>query len=493
MGRTILLSPRSFKQRSPVHAMTRTIFAAATLCAAVGAAARLQAQSGATRPAAGPTFSKDVAPIFYQNCTNCHRSGEIGPMSLLTYRDARPWAKSIAAKVAAGTMPPWHADPASGEFVNDRRLTDADKETILKWANAGAPEGDPTDLPPPPQYTEGWQVGRPDVIFALGEDYPVPATGMIEYKYFEVPTNFTEDKWVQAFEVRPGDPSVVHHVIVFARTPARPGSEKPADGDTASPDPNTRGGANAQGTTAPAPRRQSPFTFAPGMEEPKNEAVEAAKRAPNNDRPAPRGGPGAFVAAFAPGQAVRKYEEGTAIKIPAEATLVFQMHYTASGKATKDRSQVGFVFAKQPPRQEVIIAALQNANFTLPAGAPDARVDAEMTLNRDVTIWSMLPHTHVRGKRWHLEATYPDGRTQTILDVPKYDFNWQTDYVFKQPLKLPKGTKVHTTAWYDNSAANKSNPDPTVDVHWGDQTWQEMQFTAFAFSLDSSPAPTVQQ
>jgi hypothetical protein len=477
--------------------MTRTIFAAATLCAAVCAGAQLHAQSAATPPAVGPTFSRDVAPVFYKNCTSCHRAGEIGPMSLVTYQDARPWAKSIAAKVAAGAMPPWHADPASGEFVNDRRLSDADKETIVKWVNSGAPEGDPKDLPPLPQFTDGWQVGRPDVVFALGEDYPVPASGTIEYKYFEVPTNFTEDKWVRAFEVRPGDRSVVHHVIVFARVPARPGADKPTAGNTTGTDTNTQGtnaqSPNAQRPNAQAPRRQSPFTFAPGMEEPKDEAVAAAKRAPNNDRPAPRGGPGAFVAAFAPGQAVRRYDEGTAIRIPAGATLVFQMHYTASGKATTDRSQVGLVFAKQPPRQEVAIAALQNANFTLPAGAPDVRVDAEMTLNRDMTIWSMLPHTHVRGKRWHLEATYPDGRTETILDVPKYDFNWQTDYVFKQPLKLPKGTRVHTTAWYDNSAANKSNPDPTVDVHWGDQTWQEMQFTAFAFSVDSSPAATVHE
>ena len=455
--------------------MRRKILAAAVVCA-TGAAGQLLAQSPAPTPAAAPTFSKDVAPIFYRNCTSCHRSGEIGPMALVTYQDARPWARSIAAKVASGTMPPWHADPGHGEFANDRRLNAGDKETILQWIANGAPEGNPADLPPAPTYADGWQVGQPDAVFALLEDYPVPSSGTIEYKYFEVPTHFTEDKWVRAFEVRPGDRSVVHHVIVFARPPAKPDQER----EKAPPN----GGAQK-------PKRQGPFSFAPGMEEPKNDAVEAARKAPNNDRPAPKG-VGSFVAAFAPGQAVRTYAEGTAVKIPAGATLVFQMHYTASGKATTDRSKVGLVFAKEPPRQEVIIAALQNANFTLPAGAPDVQVDAEMTLNQDMTIWSMLPHTHVRGKRWHLEATYPDGRTETILDVPRYDFNWQTDYVFKQPLKLPKGTKVRTSAWYDNSAANKSNPDSTVDVHWGDQTWQEMQFTAFAFTLDPAPTSTVQ-
>jgi hypothetical protein len=453
--------------------MTRTILGAATLSAVICSAARVDAQSAAT----GPTFTRDVAPVLYRNCTSCHRVGEIGPMPLVTYQDARPWAKSIAAQVAARTMPPWHADPSHGEFVNDRRLSDADRETILTWVRNGAPEGNPAELPAPPTYADGWQIGQPDAIFALGEDYPVPASGTIEYKYFEVPTQFTEDKWVQAFEVRPGDRSVVHHVIVFARPPRRAA----APGDQSAE-------GNAEGANTQTPRRPSTFTFAPGMQEPRSEAVTAAKRAPNNDRPSPRGGNGAFVAAFAPGQAVRAYAEGTAIKIPAGATLVFQMHYTASGKATTDRSKIGMVFAKEPPRQQVVIAALQNANFTLPAGAPDVKVDAEMTVNQDVTIWSMLPHTHVRGKRWHLEATYPDGRTETILEVPKYDFNWQTDYVFKRPLRLPKGTKVRTTAWYDNSAANKSNPDPNVDVHWGDQTWQEMQFTAFAYSLDSSPA-----
>ena len=458
------------------------VVAALGALALSAAAASLHAQ----QPAAAnrvPTYSKDVAPIFYKNCTSCHRAGEIGPMALVTYQDARPYAKSIANKVAAGVMPPWYGE-SSHAFTNDRRLSDADRATILAWANGGAPEGNKADLPPAPTFADGWQIGQPDVVFALQEDYPVPASGQIEYKYFEVPTNFTEDRWVKAFEVRPGDRSVVHHIIVFGRPPQRP--EPPA------PAPDTTAGAGAAAPAAPRP--QPPFTFAAGMQEPRDEAVQAAKRAPNNDRPAPRAGTGPFVADFAPGQAVRVYAEDTAIKVPAGTTLVFQIHYTASGKATTDRSKLGLVFAKEKPKTEVMIAALQNANFTLPAGQPDAKVEAEMTLNRDTTIWSLLPHTHVRGKRWEYQAIYPDGRTEMILSVPKYDFNWQTEYVFKQPLKMPKGTKIHSIAWYDNSTANKSNPDPTADVHWGDQTWQEMQFTAFAFSFDpvtstTAPAP----
>ncbi len=458
------------------------VVAALGALALSAAAASLHAQ----QPAAAnrvPTYSKDVAPIFYKSCTSCHRAGEIGPMALVTYQDARPYAKSIANKVAAGVMPPWYGE-SSHAFTNDRRLSDADRATILAWANGGAPEGNKADLPPAPTFADGWQIGQPDVVFALQEDYPVPASGQIEYKYFEVPTNFTEDRWVKAFEVRPGDRSVVHHIIVFGRPPQRP--EPPA------PAPDTTAGAGAAAPAAPRP--QPPFTFAAGMQEPRDEAVQAAKRAPNNDRPAPRAGTGPFVADFAPGQAVRVYAEDTAIKVPAGTTLVFQIHYTASGKATTDRSKLGLVFAKEKPKTEVMIAALQNANFTLPAGQPDAKVEAEMTLNRDTTIWSLLPHTHVRGKRWEYQAIYPDGRTEMILSVPKYDFNWQTEYVFKQPLKMPKGTKIHSIAWYDNSTANKSNPDPTADVHWGDQTWQEMQFTAFAFSFDpvtstTAPAP----
>lgn len=441
--------------------------AAATVCGlAIAAGAHLGAQELAGRaPGSIPTYSRDVAPIVYRNCTSCHRAGEIGPMPLITYQDARPWARAIRLRVAMGAMPPWHADPAHGEFVNDRRLSEADRNTILAWADGGAPEGDPRDLPERPTFTDGWQIREPDAVLAMQEEYPVLASGTIEYKYFEVPTNFTEDKYVTAYEVRPGDRSVVHHAIVFVRPPARPASAEAAR------------------------RREPAFTFAPGMEAPRDDAARAAKRAPNNDRPAPAGRTGSYLATYALGQAVRILAEGTAIRIPAGATLVFQMHYTAGNKPTTDRSRIGLVFAREKPRQEVIVATLVNGNFTIPAGVANVAVDAEMTLNRDATIWSMLPHTHVRGKRWEYRATYPDGRTEMILSVPTYDFNWQTDYVFKEPLRLPKGTKIWSTAWYDNSSSSRSNSDPSVDVHWGDQTWDEMQFTAISLTVERQPDP----
>jgi hypothetical protein len=457
----------------------RTTVAAAALWMLAGAVGvQVGAQSPATSPAAGPTFAKDVAPIFYKNCTNCHRPGEIAPMSLMTFNDARPWAKSIATQVAKGAMPPWHADPAHGEFLNDRRLTETEKTTIVAWANAGAPEGNPSDLPAQPTYASEWLLGQPDAVFSMQEDYPIPAQGTIAYQYFEVPTTFTEDKWIQAMEVRAGNPSVLHHVIVYSRAPLPPQPPPPAPSAT------------------PQPRPAPVFIFAKGTAIPAGQtggpALPADQRKPvePNDRPAPRR-MGPSVGGFAPGQFLRVYQEGTAMKLTAGSTLILQSHYTANGKPTTDRTRIAVKFAKAKPQTEVHFASLINGGLHIPPGASDYRVDAEMTLGQDVTMWSMLPHTHVRGVRWTYDATYPDGRTETILSVPKYDFSWQTDYVFKQPLKLPKGTTIHATAWYDNSTANKSNPDPTKDVWWGDQTWEEMMFTGLTFSIDPAPpAPT---
>ena len=272
--------------------------------------------------AGAPTFTKDVAPIFYKNCTVCHRPGALAPMSLLTYADARPWTRSIATNVTRGTMPPWHADPAHGEFLNDRHLSQADKDTIVNWVSAGAPEGNAADLPSQPVYPDGWAIGKPDAIFAIAEDYPVPASGTVDYKYFEVPTNFTEDKWIQAFEVKPGEPSVVHHVIVYARPPQRP---RPAVAADAAP-----GGASATG--APQQRRQPPFSFAPNMEEPDDVKAGAAHAAVENDRPAPEGGIGMFVGGYTPGQSFRVFQPGSSMRLPAGSTIVFQMHYTATGR-----------------------------------------------------------------------------------------------------------------------------------------------------------------
>ena len=456
--------------------MTRKLLVvAAALISMAGAAVPVQVGAQSASAGAPPTFSRDVAPILYRSCTSCHRPGEIGPMSLLSYQEARPWAKAIGTRVNAGTMPPWHADPAIGEFVNDRRLSAAEKETIAQWVAAGAPEGDPKDLPARPHYAEGWLIGEPDAVLPMREDYPIPAAGTIAYQYFEVPTNFTEDKWIQAFEVRPGNRAVVHHVIVYTRPPAPPSPP-----------------AGAESPARPARRPAPLFTFADDMDIPPGQTggpeLPPDQRKPlgPNDRPAPKM-LGPSIGAYVPGEASRVYPLDTAARLVAGSTLIFQMHYTTTGKPTTDRTSIGLVFAKERPKTELRSTALINGNIHIPAGAADHRVDATMTINRDVTLWGMLPHTHVRGKRWSYDVTYPDGRTEALLSVPKYDFDWQTDYVFKRPVKLPKGTRLHATAWYDNSPNNKSNPDSTKDVWWGDQTWEEMMFTGLTYSVDPAP------
>jgi len=422
------------------------------------------AQTGSNQ---SPTFSRDVAPLFFEHCTTCHRPGEVAPMSLLTYKDARPWARSIASQVRSGKMPPWHADPAIGHFSNERRLTEAQKATIVAWVDAGAPEGNPADLPAAPRYTPGWRIGQPDVVLQMQEDYPIPATGEVPYVYFEVPANYDEDRWVKAWEVRPGNPAVVHHVIVYLRQPEREESA-PASAD------------------APArPRPRGAVTMAEGMEIPAGQTggkplPEGQRKVFANARPRPRGLSGS-IGGFVPGNGTKVMAEGTALRLPKGSSLVFQMHYTTTGEATTDRTSMGLVFAREAPKMPLSGTALVNGSLHIPPGASNHRVDAEMTLNRDLLLFSMIPHTHVRGVRWYYEVKYPDGRVEPILSVPNYDFEWQHTYEFARPLELPTGTVIKASAWYDNSAANKSNPDPTADVWWGDQTWEEMMFTSFTY------------
>lgn len=401
-----------------------------------------------TASASAPTFSKDVAPIIFEHCANCHRPGEIAPMSLLTYEQVRPWAKSIREKVSLGLMPPWHADAPHGTFANDRRLTDSDKDILIRWASSGAPEGNPRDLPPAPKFTEGWEIGKPDVVLSI-QPYEVPASGTIDYQNFSVPTNFTEDKWVQAIEIRPGAPSVVHHVLVFSREPdaaARP----PAYLSVVPPRPAAfarAGGAGAQ----PQPQRL---------------------------------GPAALIATMAPGTKAMTLRPGSAIRIGAGAVLSFQLHYTTNGKASVDQTSIGMIFAKEPPQQEVRTGSFVNSVFHIPAGAADEAVDSAIEFQQDSHILALFPHTHLRGKSWRYVLVYPDGRSEPVLSVPKYDFNWQTFYEFATPLVVPKGSRLEATAHYDNSINNPSNPDAKVEVRWGEQTWNEMQYSGIVYTVD---------
>jgi len=407
-----------------------------------------QAQTVPASPV--PTFTKDVAPILYANCVSCHRAGEIAPMSLLTYAEARPWAQAIVRRTADRSMPPWHADAPAGTFTNERRLTEHQKDVLARWASGGAPQGDPAELPSRPSFTDGWQIGKPDQIFEMAEDYAVPARGEIQYENFYVPTHFTEAKWVKAIEARPGNRALVHHILVYYEAP---------------PD------------EAPAP----PIVL-PNRKD--SEGVTHQQGLRPAQRPV---GPQRLIATYAPGTNPQMFPAGTAIRLAPGGVLHFQMHYTSNSTAGTDRSKVGLVFADAPPATEMRVSQFLNAGLLLPAGAADTAVSTDVTFAQDATVWGLFPHTHVRGKRWSYVLQLPDGSSKPILSVPRYDFNWQTYYMFTEPLQVPKGARIVSTAWYDNSAANRSNPDPSIDVRWGDQTWEEMQYTGILFSDRTGP------
>ena len=418
----------------------------AVLCGAAVISGQAQA------PQAGdvPTFSKDIAPILYANCTGCHRPGEIAPMSLLTYAEARPWAQAISRRVGDGSMPPWHADAPLDTFANERRLTPAQKELIARWAAGGAPQGDPALLPKAPTLAEGWRIGAPDQVFELSEAYSVPSEGTIEYENFYVPTGFTEAKWVQAIEARPGNRTLVHHILVYYQAPPEASGPQP-------------------------------------ILQPNREHNRLPQRSQGQRPSQPPVGPSRLIATYAPGTDPQVFPLGTAMRLPPGGVLHFQMHYTANGKAGADRSKVGFIFAKEPPQTEMRATAFLNAKLVLPPGVANTAISTDVAFAQDATVFGLFPHTHVRGTRWNYVLELPDGTSKPILSVPKYDFNWQTFYLFKEPLQVPKGARIVSTAWYDNSKANRFNPDPSVEVLWGDQTWEEMQYTGILYSARTAP------
>jgi len=399
--------------------------------------------SAATNPPQ-VTFSKDVAPILAKNCQGCHRPGEAAPMALLTYQQARPWAKAIKEAVLLKKMPPWFADPHYSKFRNDRSMAQKDIDTLVAWADLGAPEGNPKDLPKPMTFVDGWNIGQPDLVLEMPAAFDVPASGTVEYQYVIIPTKFTEDRWVQMAEVRPGNRSIVHHVIAFIRDPK----------------------SNWMRDHEPG------VVFVPEKKSGRNE-----------------GSPSDSLAGFAPGMPPIVLEPGQGRLVKAGSDIVFQLHYTANGKAAQDRTKVGLVFCKQPPAQRVLTLGATNNKFAIPPGDGNYRVDSEMELNHEVRLTSMLPHMHLRGKDFEYRLVFPTGETQTILRVPRYDFGWQLWYEPVQDILLPKGTKISCTAHFDNSANNPANPDPAKEVKWGDQSWEEMMIGFFSVSFPADMDP----
>lgn len=403
------------------------------------------------------TFSRDVLPILQKRCQACHRAGEVAPMSFLTYEEVRPWAKAMREAVLLRKMPPWFADPAErGKFTNERSLSQSEIDTLAAWADGGAREGDPKDAPKPLEFADGWSIGKPDVILEMPNEFQVPATGTIDYQYILIPTNFTEDKWVEKIEARPGDRKVLHHGVVMAREPG------------------------------------SPYFRAvkPGVPFPVPDSGKQKKREDTGDG-VWWAAPGTeIISTYAPGAVPYQVGAGQARLIKAGSDLLLQMHYTSNGKAASDRTRVGIVFAKEPPKERVKNMLVYNPFMRIPAGAPNHRVEARVTLDASATITSMFPHMHVRGKAFEYRVVYPTGESEVLLSVPKYDFNWQLTYFLNQPKLLPKGTRIECTAWFDNSLNNPANPDPKAEVWWGDQTWEEMLagFLDLAFDAKMDPA-----
>jgi len=378
-------------------------------------------------PTAGRTYSRDIAPILQSRCQGCHRPGRIGPFALLDYDDARDWSAMIREVVVERRMPPWHADSRHGSFRNRRALSNEEIETISSWVEQGAPRGDPADLPPPVEWSDAWSIGAPDAIFAMPEEKKLPADGILQYEYFVVPTGIDADRWIERAEVLPGDASVVHHVIVYIRRKDEPLYR--FDGETTA------------------------------------------------------------LVGWAPGDIPLVCPDGTAVLLPAGADLLFEIHYTPNGRATRDRTRVGIVWAKSPPRRQSRSNIFASHAMDIPAGDPHYRLEHSYRFREDVRLISLMPHMHVRGKAYRYLAEYPDGREEVLLSVPRWDFNWQTVYTFAEPLAIPKGTRIRAIAHWDNSLGNPNNPDPTARVRYGLQTHEEMMNGWLHFDVQA-PAET---
>lgn len=360
------------------------------------------------------SYSKEIAPLLEKNCVSCHREGGIGSWAMTEYNMIRGFAPMIREVVRTQRMPPWHADPHFGTFANDRSLSVAERQKLVHWVEAGAPRGDgPDPLKLAKNDWPEWALGEPDAIVEI-TPHTVPATGTVPYQYQYVKNPLQKDVWVRAVEIIPGDRKALHHVITsFGKVG-------------------------------------------------KNGRLERTSR---------RG-----LGGYVPGAVADEFPEGTGTFLPADATFMFQMHYTSYGKQATDKSRMALYFHEEKPKHELDGLVLMNTRINIPAHSNGHTETASQVIDKDVLVYSLLPHAHFRGKAMEFRAEYADGRKEVLLSVPHYDFNWQTDYVLKQPKLIPAGTRiVHTTSW-DNSATNPANPDASRDVPWGQQSWDEMLF-----------------
>jgi len=459
----------------------RIIIVVTVLCAAAALFALPAGRAKDTKPSAkNVTFTKDVAPIFFKNCAECHRPGEAAPFSALSYKDARPWARSIREQVVSREMPPWRADSHVGQFKNDRRLTDAEIETITAWVDGGAKEGDPNHLPPVPEFADGWAIGKPDLIIPMPEEFTLDASGPDEYQYFEVDPGFTEDKYVQMAEARPGNRRIVHHILAFVQPPPKDG-QSPKKMTKEEIERMELGSIFYRDGFLMRAKPDAPV-YDDGCALPNGGQGADRDAAPRESR---LGGLRMMLTGFAPGMNPWVWEPGTVKRIPAGSKITFQVHYSKVGGSTqKDRSMIGLIFAKEPPQRLIITRMISNNYFRIPPGAANHRVTACWTATEDVRLTAAMPHMHVRGKAIEVKAFYPDGRSETLLNVPNYSFAWQTFYYFKQPMAIPKGTRLLVTGYFDNSPKNKYNPDPTRAVRFGEPTYDEMMGSFIDYTIE---------
>lgn len=417
--------PKKTYLRDAIAALLKQAPVSITATTAPGCALDHEAKAAAAVAPAAVTYHNQVSRILQANCVECHRHGAVAPFSLETYEDVIENAGMIRKQVSRGAMPPWFAEPLAGldhsPWMNDRSLSAQDKTELLTWLNSDRPKGDPNDAPRPVKYPEEWTIGKPGLVVQLPKPISIKAEGTMPYQVVTVDTHFPEDRWVQAYEIIPTDRKVVHHVIVQVR--------------------------------------------------PKGEKTKVAGE----------DGAAGYWAAYVPGNASHIYPAGFAKKLPAEATVIFQIHYTPAGKATEDQLKLGLVFATAPPRYAVHTASVANPKINIPPGDPHHVEVGERALPTDMNITGLMAHMHVRGKAFKFEATLPNGKTETLLDLPRYDFNWQLRYDYAQPKFLPRGTLVKITAVYDNSENNPANPDATKTVKWGQQTYDEMMIGYFEY------------
>ena len=392
-------------------------------------------------PGAGtvtPTFFRDVLPILQQHCQRCHRPGEIAPFPLVTYDQARKRAIDIRDAVREKKMPPWFADPRFGRFSNDPSLTPQEIATLVSWVDTKTPAGDPHDAPPPPHWTDNWNIPPPDLVLSMPKPVALPARGDVEYTYEIIPTGFAEDRWVQMSELRPSSRAHVHHAVVYIRPPDSKWLRHAPVG--------------------------VPFT--------------AETLTDETDRREAHGTDSDLLLVYAPGSSPDLWPDGFAKLIPRGSDLVFQMHYTTNGRAATDQSALGLVFLKSPPHQRVLTLQLTNYTFVIPPRAADYRVEVHGTLPNDATLLSFFPHMHLRGNRFEYNIIHPGGAVEPLL-VVNYHFHWQLSYRLAVPRALKAGTLLQAVAWFDNSKNNPHNPDPDAEVTWGDQTYNEMMVGFF--------------